>query len=69
MNEIQFVERLREELGNSQRWPQIQSVTSSTSDCSVAPNELLVQPVAVDAEPVVLRVTVELLTASGRTYT
>ena len=60
MTDIQFVERLRRELSDPQRWPEIQGVVSSRADPSLAANELLVSPVIGPAvDPVVFRVTVE----------
>ncbi len=60
MTETQFIERLHQELSNSQHWPEIQAITSSTADPSLAPNELLVHPITEPtAGPIVLRVTVE----------
>lgn len=70
MNEVQFVQRLQQVLGDTQHWPEIHRVSSTTEDTTLAANELLVYPHSpVQGQPVVLHVTVEALSPPVSTGT
>ncbi len=45
MTDVEFLNRLAQELATGDRWPGIQAVVSSRDDDSLAPNELLVYPI------------------------